>query len=373
MLHSIRQALLWLHRHLLPEQHFLGWTPYFWLPYMGFLFLNWLFRPVGALELVATLTVAAVFLVLYFRAYWVPRERLILHASGIAALGLMLTPLNAGGLALIVYAAAFAAQIMPMRRGAVFLGVVLGLALIECQWLAMSWIAWTPVMVIAASVGITNFYFIDRHKKDRALKASQEEIQRLGALAERERIARDLHDLLGHTLSVIALKSELAGRLLAQDSDAAGREIRDVEQVSRDALEQVRQAVTGYRSTGLQAELKSARSALQAAEVEVEVEGDGGELPINIEVLLGMLLREAVTNIIRHARARHCRIALSRGAGSIGMRIEDDGRGGRILEGNGLRGMRQRLQGVGGKLAINSGPGTRLDLQIPLPRRGEPA
>lgn len=373
MIDRIRQAPLWLHRHLLPEKHFLGWTPYFWLPYMGFLFLNWLFRPVGTLELAATLLVAAVFLLLYFRAYWVPRERLILHASGIAILGLLLTPLNAGGLALIVYAAAFAAQIVPMRRGAVFLVIVLTLAILECQLVGFAWVTWAPVMVIAASVGITNFYFIERHKKDRALKASQEEIQRLGALAERERIARDLHDLLGHTLSVIALKSELAGRLLSQDSDAARREIRDVEQVSRDALEQVRQAVTGYRSTGLNAELKSARSALQAANVEVDVSGDGGELPINIEVLLGMLLREAVTNIIRHARASHCRIELARQAGSIAMRIEDDGRGGRILEGNGLRGMRQRLQGVGGRLAIDSATGTRLDLQIPLPGRTEPA
>lgn len=369
----IRQTLLWLHRHLLPEQHFLGWTPYFWLPYMGFLFINWLFRPVGTLEVAATLLTAAVFLVLYFRAYWVARERLILHASGIALLGLLLTPLNAGGLALIVYASAFAAQIVPMRRGAVFLAFVLGLAIIECQLLDFAWITWTPVMVIAASVGITNFYFIDRHKKDHALKASQEEIQRLGALAERERIARDLHDLLGHTLSVIALKSELAGRLLPTDSAAAQREIQDVEQVSRDALEQVRQAVTGYRAAGLDAELDSARSALQAADVAVEVSGDSGELPINIEVLLAMLLREAVTNIIRHARARHCRIQLTREAGLIGMRIEDDGRGGRFLEGNGLRGMRQRLQGVGGRLAIDSGAGTCLNLQIPLRGREEPA
>lgn len=373
MIYRIRQSLLWVHHHLLPEKHFLGWTPYFWLPYMGFMFINWPFRPVSTLEVVATVLVAVAFLVLYFRAYWVAHEKLIQYASGIAALGLLLVPINTGGLALMVYAAAFAAQIHPMRRGAIFLAVLMGVSLSECLLLGFPWYAWTPVMVIAASVGITNFFFIERHKKDRALKASQEEIQRLGALAERERIARDLHDLLGHTLSVIALKSELAGRLLAQDTDAARREIQDVEQVSRDALEQVRQAVTGYRGTGLDAELDSARSALQAANVEVNVSGDSGELPINIEVLLAMLLREAVTNIIRHARARHCRIELTRAAGLIGMRIEDDGRGGRILEGNGLRGMRQRLQGVGGRLAIDSASGTCLDLQIPLPGRGEMA
>jgi two-component system sensor histidine kinase DesK len=201
-----------------------------------------------------------------------------------------------------------------------------------------------------------------------ALHLSQDEVRRLAALAERERIGRDLHDLLGHTLSVVALKSELAGKLIERDPQAAREQIRDVEHVARAALSQVREAVAGIRAVGLLAELASARLALLAADVRL----DQRLMPLIVdgerEQALALALREAVTNIIRHAQAQHAEIELdAEGSGTVRMVISDDGRGGIERVGNGLAGMRERMQAVGGELEIDSerGSGTRLVLRVP--------
>lgn len=196
------------------------------------------------------------------------------------------------------------------------------------------------------------------------------ELNRLAKVAERERIARDLHDVLGHTLSLIALKTELAGRILAKNNDAerARAEMADVENISRQALVEVQQTILGDRAETLEEELERASSTLRTAGIEVDFQRDRLIVDAVHESVLGFALREAVTNIVRHSRARTCHIRLQQSAQECLLEVQDDGRGcpqeGRN-EGEGLRGMRERVEAIGGSVRRDVSTGTRLSIRLP--------
>src|SRR5690606_5439105 len=206
--------------------------------------------------------------------------------------------------------------------------------------------------------------------KDEALLLSQDEVRRLAATAERERIGRDLHDLLGHTLSLVALKADLAGKLLSRDPAAARREIDELGGVARQALAEVRRAVSGIRAAGFVAELAAARVLLQGNAIALEVRGnDAALLPPELETALALCLRGAVANVHRHARACRVQVSLVADGGLCRLQVEDDGRGGTIRAGNGLSGMRERLRMLHGQLRLEPvhPHGTRLVAELPLP------
>lgn len=192
----------------------------------------------------------------------------------------------------------------------------------------------------------------------------------MATIAERERISRDLHDLLGHTLSLITLKAELAGKLVERDLAACRAEIKDIENSARAALSEVRSAVTGYRQTGFAHELASARVSLAAAQVTLNATVEPIVLPAATENVMSLALREAVTNIVRHARASHCELSLALDDGVIVLRIGDDGtavsHGGALLHGNGLNGMQERVAALGGRLALRVERGLALELRMPM-------
>jgi two-component system, NarL family, sensor histidine kinase DesK len=197
------------------------------------------------------------------------------------------------------------------------------------------------------------------------LRKAQDEIEHLAKVAERERIARDLHDVLGHTLSVIILKSELAGKLLERDPVRAKAEIADVEETAREALNEVRSTIRGYRSHSLETELKHARATLETAGMTVDSEY--AEIPLSPaqESVVALVVREAVTNVVRHAKAHHCSLRIVPVNGNCRVEIYDDGRGGG-LEGNGLRGMRERMEALNGSVERDAKSGTRLTVEFPL-------
>ncbi len=213
------------------------------------------------------------------------------------------------------------------------------------------------------------------------LRATQGEVARLAAAdavtEERLRFARDLHDLLGHSLSVIVLKAELARRLLDRDeSGATARvEVDDVEQIARLALEEVREAVTGYRTRSLAAELERGRSALDAAGIELRTEVDDTALPADVETLLARVLREAVTNIVRHSGAAGVCVTLARAASGVRLEVRDDGVGGAppANDGTGLRALAERVADAGGRFA--AGPraagGFAVTVEVPAGRPAE--
>ncbi|NEA51518.1 histidine kinase, partial [Streptomyces sp. SID10815] len=161
----------------------------------------------------------------------------------------------------------------------------------------------------------------------RELRAAREELARRAVEEERMRFSRDLHDLLGHTLSVIVVKSEAARRLAARDMDAALGQITDIESVGRQALTEIREAVTGYREGSLSTELDRARSALTAAGIEPVVRRSGPPLTPQTEALLGWVVREAVTNAVRHSGAARCEITVAGAAERVRLTVSDDGRG----------------------------------------------
>ncbi|MFH9861787.1 sensor histidine kinase [Streptomyces sp. NPDC017202] len=211
-----------------------------------------------------------------------------------------------------------------------------------------------------------------------ALREARATVAQLAANEERLRLARDLHDLLGHSLSLITLKSELAGRMLPDHPDKAAQQVADIEQVSRQALVDVREAVTGYRRPRLAAELAGARAALTAAGIVAEIPSPPGldGVPEDSESALAWSLREAVTNVVRHSGARRCTVEVLRRRTLDGpvleLSVEDDGRGGpgtvpAAPPGNGLTGLAERLEKTGGTLeADGSRSGFRLTARVPV-------
>ncbi|MHB8404585.1 MAG: sensor histidine kinase [Gammaproteobacteria bacterium] len=370
------KAILWLHRRLLPNAPRFGWTPYLWLPYLGFLYVRWPgMAPWDTAKWIFSIAATILFLVLYFRIFNCKRHELGRLMGSIASLGYLFTFYTGTGQVFIIYAAAMSAHYRNLRKSVITLAWVLGGFAIESAILyftpgaafAHSVWFWLPTLMMGGIIGLANAWFSDDEAKRLALDASQDEIRRLAAMAERERIGRDLHDLLGHTLTLITVKAELAAKFAERDLEGATREIREVERISRDALAQVREAVGGYRSGGLAGELANARVALTAADVELAEKIDAPKLSATQDSLLAMLLREAVTNVVRHSGARHCRIRLESRDRHIRLLVEDDGRGGAVHEGNGLKGMRERLQAVSGRLDIASGhDGTRLAILLPM-------
>ena len=210
---------------------------------------------------------------------------------------------------------------------------------------------------------------------NRQLSQAREQIARLAVGEERLRFARDLHDLLGHSLSVIALKSELAGRLIKATPGLAAREVEDIEKVARDALRDVREAVAGYRQPTLAAELAGAHEALTAAGIEDHVDQDHTPLPSVVESVLAWTVREGVTNVMRHSQAKRCAIRITNQDGRATVEVVDDGRGGTLEAGTGLRGLRERVLERGGTLTAEPLPheGFRLRVTLPLAQASAPA
>ena len=203
------------------------------------------------------------------------------------------------------------------------------------------------------------------------LRRAREELARAAVDEERLRFARDLHDLLGHSLSTIVLKSELAGRLVPRATGRAAAEIAEVERTARDALQQVRAAVAGYRRPSLVSELAAARELLAAAGIDARIDSSPTALPPAADGLLGWAVREGVTNVVRHSRARSCTIRLARREGRATAEIVDDGSGSGAAGsggGCGLAGLIERATAEGGH--VDAGPmadgGFRLVVDVPL-------
>ncbi len=374
---SLMAGLLRWRNRLIPDSHGLGWVPFYMLGYMAFLFLPMLFDYTGHIArnglgtvLWPTLATVVAFLPLYFVAY---RSRGVVPVAcmlGIAGLAYALQPINPFSNTYIIYAVSFAAVVDGglLRRFA-WVVLILGLFLIEIVLLRFPLFIFAITTIIGIAVFFGNHYYAENARKSAALKLSHDEVRRLAALAERERIGRDLHDLLGHTLSLVALKSELAGKLVDRDAVAARREIDEVTRVAREALAQVRRAVTGIRAAGLAAELAAARLLLESGGVGFRYALAEIALPAELETALALSVREAITNIQRHAQARQAEVAVAIEDGHVRLRIVDDGRGSAIVPGNGLKGMRERIEALGGVLRVESvsGKGTRIEVRLPLP------
>ncbi len=365
---------------LLPPEGKLGWTPYVWLIYLA--------MPVAPLVLGdappwiwgVTLASIAVFLPLYFRGHWLTGRRLLRLAGAIVLLAVATAPVNPGCVVYFIYAAAFLGAAARPAAAVRWLVAIEAILLVETAVAGIPAEGWIAGAVFTALIGGVNIHYAATGRRDARLKLSQKEVERLAQLGERERIARDLHDLLGHTLSLITLKAELAAKLADRDPPRAAAEMREVERVSREALAEVRQAVQGYRAHELGSEVARARVALEAAGIELVLESGPYDLPAGLESVAALALREAATNVVRHSRASRCRVRMQQADGWFHLEVSDDGRGIRGAEGTGLAGMRERVEALDGRMAWTSDrTGTRVAVELPLRppggagRRGVPA
>jgi two-component system sensor histidine kinase DesK len=359
-----------------------------WLPLATPTLITFIQAHPPLLRLILTLAGITVFFTLYLWSAW-RRAHYLTGSSaatrdipvwprfvivGLGVLGLAVTLIGGNEwLILFFYTSGFIGGSLTLRQASLTaLGFTLGIVALG-RFTGLSWLAllqdivFVPVIIfIMRSVlwSITTSW---------ELRAAREEIARLAVVNERLRIARDLHDLLGHNLSLIALKSELAGRLLSFAPERARSEIHDIETVARTTLQEVREAVSSYRQPTLASELHAAQELLSAAGITYYNESSGvmlDDLPTGIEAALSWTIREGVTNVIKHSRARHCWIKLKREGQQVSVEINDDGTAAdtpSTSTGNGLRGLRERVAALGGSLEARSHMGGGFSLRVSIP------
>ena len=266
-------------------------------------------------------------------------------------LTLSITPvLGVGALSFLPFIQSFAMFGLPRPwnwwfTGTVLAGALGGLVLLGdvAQWASFAFI------LVAVTVGTGAGRFLEEQSEQYA-----EVRDGLAVSAERERLARDVHDVLGHSLTVVSVKADLAARLVDVDPDRARTELEDIQRLSRQALGEIRATVGGLRAARLADELAAARSALAGAGVEPVVPEDEQAVDPRYRTVVAWVLREAVTNVVRHSGARRCEVVLAADA----LVVRDDGRGlDGSVEGNGLRGLRERVEGTGGRLVLATGSG----------------
>jgi two-component system sensor histidine kinase DesK len=348
----------------------MGRLPYLWAMSLSFLVFKYFYSPASVLELAMLGVSLALFLPLYLYSFWTAGRTAVACILATCLFGMAWAPHNTSAGTFFIFAAGMCGRLAPGRHAPRMLVVVLALASATGYLLAES----APAFLLAPwtiglTVGVASIMESGLRASRCQLLRKQEEVEHIARIAERERISRDLHDLLGHSLSLIALKAELAGKLADRDLQASKREIADIEATARRALAEVRTAVTGYRDSGLAGALASARASLAAAGVELREEVQQFALAPALEHVLALALREAVTNVVRHAGATRCTLSLAREEGSAVLRVVDDGdrlrAGDEVRVGNGLSGMRERAASAGGKLLVSVQNGLRLELRLP--------
>jgi len=352
---------------LLPKNREHGLAPFAWLIFLAFFYIQPLAEHASWRSLLLTNAEVLVFLTLYFGIFWVrsPFNYAILVCM--AAMGLGFANVNTGSSVFIIFTASFIPWVFERARSAlIVLGVLASVILIHAVIFHPQYGFSVTSLVVALGVGLSNTHFAVRNRADHKLRMAHEEIEHLAKVAERERIARDLHDVLGHTLTLIVVKSTLAGKLLDKDLPKAKAEIADIEKVSREAMAEIRNTLRGYSTYKLCEELERAKSALESAGMAVATESSEVPLTPAQESVAALIVREAITNVVRHSRARNCQLRLARNNGNCVLEIQDDGCGGVYSEGNGLRGMRERVEALGGTFTQKTSAGTKLTFEFPL-------
>lgn len=295
-------------------------------------------------------------------AWWMPY----------VSLGFTLTVFwfNSGALVFAVYAAAFVASTRPRKltyRWCAFLSLcALGLTLVAPVPLPYNLVAFGFPAVIIWVVALTCLADIERERQTDQLRVENVRVEHLATAAERERLARDLHDALGQTLTEVVVRSQLARKVTAKDPDRAAKELAEIERAARRSLDEVRSAVKGWREVRIDDELAIAERALGAGEVRVHIERDPAfNPPPTTETALALALREATTNVVRHANASNCRIAFSRDGIFDVVEVSDDGVGTPAPDGEGLTGMRERVVALGGEMIRECSNGTTMTVRAP--------
>lgn len=345
-----------------------------WLGILA-LYVQDMLSPHPQIQHVTTFLPLLVGYVAIYAVFWtwgIYSARLLARAALVAALLMANTVMvvvggdTAGGIftySVVVAGAAFSWRVSLVAVTLITLEVLLGEHSFSNDWIKAGSTALQEVLIGLGTIGAAVLI-----RTTSALREARDDLARMAVAGERVRFARDLHDLLGQSLSVVVLKSELAQSLVVKDPKRAAQELREMEQVARDALRDVREAVSGYRQTNLATELSGAREMLESAGIACHLEEKTGPLSEATETALAWAVREGATNVLRHSRARECLVRLTRDNGVAMLEIVDDGRGqGKTTLGNGLRGLGERVEAIGGEVVAGpaEGSGFRLTVRVP--------
>ena len=365
---------------------------YFWFICLLSPILSLIQTPPSGVHLLIIASGLIIFVGIYFWVMWShplsdrARTRLGLRTSltliiGLTVLVLLLSIINGTSfLWLFIGVSAIAGITLSFRNASI---AVIGLTLltvgvnvsIDGGIASANWLQIIPLALLVRGLGLDMIGFVRLSDALRELQRARGELARQAVTEERLRMARDLHDLLGHTLSLITLKSELAGRLLEKNHHAAIEQVHEVERVARQALRDVREAVAGYRQRNLRGELDGARQILEAAGIECTIEYGPQSVPPGTDMVLAWVVREGVTNVIRHSRAQHCLIRIISSDRYVRAEITNNGYpredSSTIEKGSGLSGLAERVAKEGGKLEVgrqptSNGPGFQLKVEIPV-------
>lgn len=346
--------------------------PVFQLIYLPFYFVPWIFRAPNWADAIVAVLAIGFFIPLYFRAYCDDRSRMLWYGGVIEGLMLATGPFWGMNGSFHIYANSVAGFARNWRHALAFIAggtalyVLSGVFLFERHWVELGLTSFMSIIVGLICMGAQRST-VEAAARERELQLDR----KLAALEERERIARDLHDILGHTLTMVAVKSDLAGKLIEADPDRAKAEITDIRDQARTALKDVRAMVAGITDITLTAELRRARQSLEAAGIAFHIDGEIPDLSPEKDKAISLAIREAVTNAIRHSDAKEMRLSIEPLSGGVHFEIRDNGSTAQIEPGAGLKGLMRRIEDFGGQVEIRGGEGAVVD--VFLPGEGSPA
>lgn len=342
-------------------------TPWIWLIFSLYYFVPFTYLELNATKTAFLLVAFACFVVMYIGATRINAQYVWKPLSVIILLTLVVTPISPGSSSFFTYIGFFLGFSFAPRTYLILLSSMLA-GIIAMHFYYHYPI---PIFLLPAASGIiaTSLWgYIERIRSAARLNwmQSRQEVQQLAIIAERERIARDLHDILGHTLSSIALKAELAEKLLAQEkSEAAQQHLSELHKIARESLSLVRQTVSGYKHRGLSGEVLQLCDKMRQNGFSVDIKGEIPTLSAKAETALILALTELTTNVLRHSTGNHCQITFGQDNQNIVISMQDNGCIKSIVPGNGLKGIQERLHALAGDISAQIHHGARFDITLP--------
>ncbi len=342
------------------------------LVYLLFYFTEWFLIPPDVVDVVAFVVGMAVFLPVFFSAFERYEARFIWHVAALELIAFALSPFSGAQGVFHIYACVQAGYQRPARRAFMLLGVLTASYIVFAFLFDLAWWVVAFTLFLGVVTGFSCSVGAAGLERSRAMRRARVLEQQRAALAERERIAHDLHDLLGQTLTTVALKSEVAHRLIRRDPARASVETAEVAAAARNALAEIRAAVYDMTATTVEQEIERAASALEAAGVSLTVSNAIPPLDPMVSKALGLTIREATTNIVRHANASEATITFRHDGETLEVTVRDNGSGSITdsEEGAGLAGLRKRVTALGGRTAIRVRAGTEVHISLPFDYRG---
>ncbi|EEL31772.1 MULTISPECIES: sensor histidine kinase [Bacillus] len=352
----------------------MGFFPYMWLVYLLFPIYN--LTQVSGWKLVMGIGMLIVFIITYRQLYFV-QKTFVLWAFIQMILTFLFAIFYNPFMIFFGFFTASAMGFAPSKK--VFRVLLCLLVVMLGAFVFVNMNQLTPanlvnivpmfILMLLTPFGMRNFN--QKKMLKNQLNEANEQIKDLVKREERQRIARDLHDTLGHTLSLITLKSQLVEKLIVKNPERASVEAKEITQTSRTALKQLRELISDMRMITVEEELEQIKAILQAANIELEIEQEASASSLSpIEQnILGMCLREAVTNVVKHSKATQCTVSVLESQGELILKVEDNGIGleDKNNDGNGIRGMKERIALIDGFVELNTiHPGTLLTVKVPV-------